>query len=423
MSASTFITRVVLENYKSIAACDVALAPLTFLLGPNGAGKSNFLDALGFVRDGLVHSLDHAFRLRGGSRQIVYHRPGKIPILGFRIEFNLPSGGKGSYAFRIQHSQGNSNSERAEIVEEECRVQSGNKELEVAFFRVENGKVTSSVGMMPSGTPDRLYLVRASGIVQFREVYDALCDMQFYKIVPGLIRDLESYDPDQRLREDGSNLSSVLFVLQCEDHDALTRVLDFMRTVLPTVAKVSVESVIVNRPSPEADELSAKPDDSRIALVFQQKVGRSLALFGPSRMSEGTLRTLAILTALYQVDVQKRRPTLTAIEDVEAAIHPGALRVILDALQEASLTTQVLVTTHSPDLLDAQDVAPESILAVAAEDGVTQIGALGEADRATVLNRLFTVGQLFRATRLDPASHVLAAANTFTPELFEKAGA
>jgi AAA15 family ATPase/GTPase len=45
MTDPTFPTRVKVKNYKSIAACDVALGPLTFLVGPNGAGKSNFLDA------------------------------------------------------------------------------------------------------------------------------------------------------------------------------------------------------------------------------------------------------------------------------------------------------------------------------------------------------------------------------------------
>ena len=47
--------RVALRNYRSIAACDVSLAQLSFLVGPNGSGKSNFLDALGF-------SIDHALR-------------------------------------------------------------------------------------------------------------------------------------------------------------------------------------------------------------------------------------------------------------------------------------------------------------------------------------------------------------------------
>ncbi len=53
MKGSTFLKRVVLKNYKSIAFCDVSLGPLVFLVGPNGAGKSNFVDALRFVGDGL----------------------------------------------------------------------------------------------------------------------------------------------------------------------------------------------------------------------------------------------------------------------------------------------------------------------------------------------------------------------------------
>ena len=64
--SSTFIHRVALRNYRSIAACDVTLGPLTFLVGLNGAGKSNFLDALRFVAHSLRTSLDHALRERSG---------------------------------------------------------------------------------------------------------------------------------------------------------------------------------------------------------------------------------------------------------------------------------------------------------------------------------------------------------------------
>ncbi len=53
------VTRIALRNYKSIAACDVQLAPLSFLVGPNGSGKSNFLHALRFVAEALRFSLDH----------------------------------------------------------------------------------------------------------------------------------------------------------------------------------------------------------------------------------------------------------------------------------------------------------------------------------------------------------------------------
>lgn len=51
MSMHSRITRVILNHYKSIAHCDVALGPLTFLVGPNGAGKSNFIDGMRFCPD------------------------------------------------------------------------------------------------------------------------------------------------------------------------------------------------------------------------------------------------------------------------------------------------------------------------------------------------------------------------------------
>src|SRR3954469_24802447 len=96
---ATFLTRVVVSNYRSIEACDVRLGPLTYLVGPNGSGKSNFLDALRFVADALRSSLDHALRDRGGIKQVRRRSGGTTttqsrsggpsPHLGLRVEFRL----------------------------------------------------------------------------------------------------------------------------------------------------------------------------------------------------------------------------------------------------------------------------------------------------------------------------------------------
>src|SRR5215212_4979877 len=99
MSDSTFLTRVILENYKSIARCDVALGPLSFLVGANGSGKSNFLDALQFVADSLRSSLDHAIRDRGGINEVRLRSGGHPTHFGVRIEFSLLSRQRGYYAF------------------------------------------------------------------------------------------------------------------------------------------------------------------------------------------------------------------------------------------------------------------------------------------------------------------------------------
>ena len=91
MKDSTFITRVVLKNYKSIAICDVRLGPLTFLVGRNGAGKSNFLDALRFVADALNVSLDHAIRNRGGINDVRHRSPSPPNHFSIGLGFTLPN--------------------------------------------------------------------------------------------------------------------------------------------------------------------------------------------------------------------------------------------------------------------------------------------------------------------------------------------
>jgi hypothetical protein len=89
----TFITRVILEKYRSIAKCDVRLGPLTFLVGPNGAGKSNFLDALRFVSDALITSLERSLWDRGGSQSLLTRiSPAPSGSFGIRLEFDLGDG-------------------------------------------------------------------------------------------------------------------------------------------------------------------------------------------------------------------------------------------------------------------------------------------------------------------------------------------
>jgi len=70
-------------------------------------------------------------------------------------------------------------------------------------------------------------------------------------------------------------------------------------------------------------------------------------------MSDGTLRSLALLVALLSgADSDTaRNDGLIMLEEPETGLHPGATRVLLDAMLEASERTQILVTTHSPDLL------------------------------------------------------------------------
>jgi predicted ATPase len=121
-------------------------------------------------------------------------------------------------------------------------------------------------------------------------------------------------------------------------------------------------------------------------------------------MSDGTLRALGVLIALFQSSNGSLRPVpLVAIEEPEAALHPAATGVLLDALNEASRSTQILVTSHSPDLLENDRIPADSILAVSLSDGATRIGPLDEVGRSALRDHLYTPGELLRMNQLTPA--------------------
>ena len=97
-----------------------------------------------------------------------------------------------------------------------------------------------------------------------------------------------------------------------------------------------------------------------------------------------------MLTALYQ-DPPK---SLLSVEEPELTIHPGALGVLSDILLEASRRTQLLLTTHSPDLISRLPV--KSLRAVEKVDGVTLINEIDETQRKAIEQRLFSAGDLLR---------------------------
>jgi predicted ATPase len=384
MIDAVFLRRVVLNNYKSIKECLVTLGPLTFLLGQNGAGKSNFLDALRLVAESLNTSLEHALRERGGINEVRRRSAGHPTHFGIRLEWRLPDGTNGVYAFRV----GAQKKGGFEIQKEKCRVfQSGH--VEEHFYEVEDGNLRgSSFDVGPPASSDRLYLVAASGLVPFRPLYDALSHMGFYNLNPDEIRELQPPDAGEVLKRDGSNLASVLGAMAKENLEAYNRIIVFLSKVVPGIQDVAVKHV-----------------GRKETLEFRQVVGTTQDpwRFMAENMSDGTLRALGVLTALFQSsDGRKKRVPFVGIEEPEVAVHPGAAGVLRDGLRTASRLTQIAVTSHSPDLLDDKDIPDDSILAVVNKNGETKIGPPDQAGRSAIRDRLYTVGELLRLNQLEP---------------------
>ena len=380
MTDSVFIQRVVLRSYKSIASCDIRLQPLTYLVGQNGAGKSNFLDALHFVRDALTGTLDNALSERGGLDEVRRRSSGHPNHIGIRLEYRLRDGRTGWYAFSI----GALASGGYEVQNEECVITGVGKG---PFFRIAKGQLRdTSEQAFPAVTSDRLALVAASGFTAFRPVFDALTAMGFYNLNPKVMRELQKPQDGRLLKPVGENIASVISHLERVAPERFVAIKEYLQSVVPSV-----------------QGLERKAIGPMETLEFRQDVAGSKHpwRFLAQNMSDGTLRALGILTALLQSNVDYS-PTLIGIEEPETALHPAATAALREVLVETSGRTQVLVTSHSPDLLDDLSIDADAILAVVSEGGQTKIAPLDEASRQMLRDHLFSAGELLRMSQLAP---------------------
>ena len=101
---------------------------------------------------------------------------------------------------------------------------------------------------------------------------------------------------------------------------------------------------------------------------------------------------------------------------IPLALHPAAAGALMDALREAATHTQVLVTTHSADLLDRYDPEEDHLLAVESRDGRTEIGPIDRASREVIRKRLYSAGELLRMDQTEVDRREIARQESAPPE-------
>jgi len=397
MATGVFLKTVSIRNYKSIAECDVELGRLTLLVGRNGSGKSNFLDALRFVTESLETSVDHALRDRGGIAAVRRISTGHPRNFSIALQLHLPDHAV-DYAFEI----GSQPKGGFVVRSEQLMVRAYSGELR-HHYEIRDGSVTgSSADTLPPSSPDRLFLVVAAGLPQFRPAYDAMQAMGFYNLNPEQMKGIQKPDAGQLLDRDGSNLASVLARLEEDNPAMIERIREYLSLIVPDITGFQRISV-----------------GHHETLEFHQRVKGSQHpwKFLAGSMSDGTMRALGILTAAMQL-VERAEPVrLVGIEEPETALHPAASGSLMDALREASQHTQIIATTNSPDLLDRYNSETDSLLAIAAEEGSTSVGSVDDASLTAIRTHLFSAGDLLRMDQLQPGSQ-----RTTQRSLFEEVG-
>ena len=391
------ITRLRAVNFRSLADVEVELAPLTVFVGPNASGKSNILDTLRFIRDAVGSGLQQAIDRRGGMSAIrrwsqkgrPYDVTLEITLKGtnWQALYSFTLGSERRGEFRVKRERCQINSEERDFAFE---ISNGKwlKYPEPHFDTLELAKEVGEdlIAQMQRDLEElpqnELFLPRAAFLLAqpaYTMLWAALRDMGFYNLYPTAFREPAKPTTPYPLRDDGSNLTSTLRALRRKHRNAHQRIVEFLQAAVPGVEDVSVKQV----------------GGYLVAQIHRQVVAERKGhvrlrrpTFDLTQESDGTLRLLALFTALFQ---QPPR-TLIGIEEPELNIHPGALAVLRDAMQLASRESQILVTTHSPELL--AEFPPEVFRVVEMVDGATQVGLMAEHQREAIRERLFTPGEL-----------------------------
>ncbi len=389
------ITKLSISHYRSIEHIDLNLGDVHVLVGPNGVGKSNIIDAIKFVRDALKNGLDQAINDRHGIQTIRQWSPTRPYDVSLQLE-TARKGWRGEFSFTLRSLRDGYEiwSESGEIAkhpETYCYSRTRSEDTVVRYVNAEESEEptlfdqlssTPSADRPPSGSskeptedPDDFFL-NSRYASDFSRLREMLGNFESYAIFPNTLRTPQNQSKEIYLETQGKNLASILKHMRRRGRkraEAVSEIIHSLQQVVPGLENVKMQSV--------AGYLTPQFQISK-----QNK--NKTPTFNVNQMSDGTLRILGLLVALYQ----DPKPDTIALEEPELTVHPGALRLITDSIKEVSRTAQILVTTHSPEFLD--QFQPEQIIAVELDGGITKAGELHKSQLNAARDRLFTLGEL-----------------------------
>ena len=345
------------ENYRALRRVEFdKLTPMTVLLGPNGSGKSTVFDVFNFLSECFQFGLRHAWDRRGRGKELKT-RGSSGPIvfdLKYREHRDMPV-----ITYHLAIDEGHKG---PEVVEEWLQWRRGTRGRPFRFLEFARGEGSAVSGEMPDEDDKRIPqklrspdLIAVSTLGQFSDhprvaaLREFITDWYVSYLSIDQTRSQPEAGPQERLSKGGENLPNVIQYLKEQHPDRLEKIFEVLRQRIPRLERVEAE------PMPDGRLLLQIKD-----APFEQPV---LSRFA----SDGTMKLLAYLTVLYDPEP----PRFIGIEEPENFLHPKLLPELAEECRAAAERSQLLITSHSPFLLNA--MRPEEVrILYRDEQGYTQ---------------------------------------------------
>lgn len=361
------IEKIRLKNFKVFQDVTIENIPaFCVIVGANGAGKTTLFDVFGFLKDCLTYNVTRALQARGGFQEVV-SRGHESENIELEIQYRLPLTGKErlvTYLVEI-----GLHNKRPAVVREVLRYKRGAYGSPYQFLKFAYGKgeaVTNEEDF--SKTDEELNREEQDlGAVDILAI-KGLGQFQKFKAANALRQMIESWHLSdfhidaargakeavgeyEHLSASGDNLQQVALNLFENHRDVYERILEAMRQRVPGVNQITTQDTV----------------DGRLVLQFGNGIFKDP--FIDRFVSDGTLKMFAYLVLLHD----PRPHPFLCVEEPENQLYPRLLPELAEEFRTYSRKGgQVMVSTHSPDFLNATEVG-EVFWLEKGEDGFSKV--------------------------------------------------
>lgn len=361
------IEKIRLKNFKVFQDVTIGNIPaFCVIVGANGAGKTTLFDVFGFLKDCLTYNVTRALQARGGFQEVV-SRGHENENIELEIQYRLPLTGKErlvTYLVEI-----GLHNKRPAVVREVLRYKRGAYGSPYQFLKFAYGKgeaVTNEEDF--SKTDEELNREEQDlGAVDILAI-KGLGQFQKFKAANALRQMIESWHVSdfhidaargakeavgeyEHLSASGDNLQQVALNLFENHRDVYERILEAMRQRVPGVNQITTQDTV----------------DGRLVLQFGNGIFKDP--FIDRFVSDGTLKMFAYLVLLHD----PRPHPFLCVEEPENQLYPRLLPELAEEFRTYSRKGgQVMVSTHSPDFLNATEVR-EVFWLEKGEDGFSKV--------------------------------------------------
>gem|GEM_PF-115739 len=358
------LEKLTLKGFKSIKNLNnFHLTQLNLLIGGNGAGKSNFLDFFRLLRAMMNLPLPNLPNTNlkayiadsGGSDDFLFNGPKITEHIQIETKF-----GPNRYRCKLSPT-----SKNTFIINEEQRYdEAGSSE----WWNLGSGHTASEL------LSDKNKKIIGEHNPSFY-IYEAIASWKIYHFhdtsKTAAMRRYHDVDDCDYLRFDAANIAPYLLKLRHDNQSTYENIVETIRLVTPFF-----DDFILQPGANEKIQLRWKQQGADYPLKAQH-------------LSDGTLRFICLTTAL----LQPIPPSTLIIDEPELGLHPYAIAILAELIQAASETTQLIISTQSPILIDYFE--PEDIVVVNRKEGTSVFERLNKNDLSSWLDS-YTLGELWQ---------------------------